>query len=62
MRRNAPRTRIAAVSIGHPVIALHDSGERKYHTPKINDTMKPSRKIYFAKLGISPLILLHTPW
>jgi hypothetical protein len=61
MRSSEPRMRIAAVSMGHPVIALHDSGDRKYHTPKMNDTMNPRRKIYFAKLGTTLLILIHTP-
>jgi hypothetical protein len=59
MWRNEPKTRIDATSEGQPVIVLHDSGDTKYQAPKINDTMKPNRKIYFAKLGISPLISIH---
>jgi hypothetical protein len=62
MIRNDPTRRIAAGSGGHSVIALKDSGDRKDHTPNIIDTMKPSRKIYLAKLGISPLIFNHTLW
>ncbi len=48
MRNSEPVIRIAADSEGHPVIVLYDSGEIKNHAQKINDTMNPKRKIYFA--------------
>lgn len=57
MRSSEPVLRIAADSEGYPVIVLYDSGAIKNHAPKITDTMNPKTKIYFAKLGISPLNL-----
>jgi hypothetical protein len=48
MIRNDPTRRVAPGSGGHPVISKNVSGDMKAHTPKINEVMKPSRKIYFA--------------
>ncbi len=57
----APRTRPVLGSFGHPVKAIHDSGEKKNNTPKIICARKVRRKMYFVRLVSSPLNQTHAP-